>query len=246
MLPDQWFTLKSQASRLLRARNCSDAADLLEMTSFKIRAGTNHFADEFELLHLSVPIEEYVRFEEMKANPRTTSDCKEIASAISELGHYIRFIVVTPDLEDTPDMVPHPIPVITTASVERALRDAQALIQSSGPSSAVDRVHTALHGFVSLLCGKAGILTDERASLIELFKRVRTEHKEFQGLGSEEGELKRILGALSTIIDALNTIRNRASVAHPTDKLLGDAEAVLAINSARTLLHYLDAKTRQR
>jgi hypothetical protein len=37
-------------------------------------------------------------------------------------------------------------------------------------------------------------------------------------------------------------VRNQASVAHPNEELLGDAEAHLVINVGRTLLNYLDAK----
>ena len=41
---------------------------------------------------------------------------------------------------------------------------------------------------------------------------------------------------------SLNTLRNQASIAHPNDNILEEAEAILAINSGRTLLNYLDSK----
>ena len=43
-------------------------------------------------------------------------------------------------------------------------------------------------------------------------------------------------------MDALNPARNRGSVAHPNEELLDPDEAMLFINSARTVLQYLDAK----
>jgi hypothetical protein len=43
-------------------------------------------------------------------------------------------------------------------------------------------------------------------------------------------------------MDALNPIRNNASIAHPNQDLLEKEEALLVINVARTLLHYLDSK----
>jgi hypothetical protein len=49
--------------------------------------------------------------------------------------------------------------------------------------------------------------------------------------------------ALANIINVLNPVRNRASVAHPNEMLLEEAEAMLVINSVRTLLHYLNART---
>ncbi len=43
-------------------------------------------------------------------------------------------------------------------------------------------------------------------------------------------------------MDAFNPIRNHGSVAHPNKDLLKKDEAMLVINVARTILHYLDAK----
>ena len=43
-------------------------------------------------------------------------------------------------------------------------------------------------------------------------------------------------------MDALNPARNRGSVAHPNQQLLDADEAMLFINSARTVLQFLNAK----
>ena len=51
---------------------------------------------------------------------------------------------------------------------------------------------------------------------------------------------------MSSVVDTLNTLRNTASLAHPNDALLDDEEAMLAINAAQTILHYLDPKLRGR
>ena len=51
-----------------------------------------------------------------------------------------------------------------------------------------------------------------------------------------------LLRTLSSALDALNPLRNRASVAHPNDELLELPEAMLVINVARTLLHYFDTR----
>lgn len=48
--------------------------------------------------------------------------------------------------------------------------------------------------------------------------------------------------SFASAVDALNPIRNNASVAHPNAALLAEPEAMLVINSVRTLLHYLDSK----
>ena len=44
------------------------------------------------------------------------------------------------------------------------------------------------------------------------------------------------------VVDALGPARNRGSLAHPNEDLLGPEEAMLFINTMRTLLHYVSAK----
>lgn len=51
-----------------------------------------------------------------------------------------------------------------------------------------------------------------------------------------------MLMGLATAIDSLTTIRNRGSLVHPNENRLSEPEATLAVNAARTLLHYLDQK----
>lgn len=141
-----------------------------------------------------------------------------------------------------PSVVPAPEPRLTAAVVERALRDAQKLLESSGAISAVDRAHTALYGYMRLLCDEASIVHSADASITQLLKLLRTNHPSM-AVRSHTAETKRVLDAMATALDAINTIRNRASVAHPNEQLLDNAEAVLALNAIRTILHYLDLKT---
>jgi hypothetical protein len=78
----------------------------------------------------------------------------------------------------------------------------------------------------------------------QLFKALRAEHPSLNDLGARSEEVTRIVGAMATILDSLNPVRNNASMAHPSDRLMSDAEAVLIINTVRTLLTYLDEKQR--
>lgn len=126
--------------------------------------------------------------------------------------------------------------------VERALADADHLLAKSGPISCIDRLHTALHGYLKDLAVRAGLAVDDQASLTQLFKLLRASHPKFLHLGSQDKDIVRVLNSLSNVVDALNTIRNHASVAHPNDNLLDEAEAMLMVNVTRTLFHYLSAK----
>ena len=238
---DEWEKVKNTARELLIMRNLDYAAELLSSVPFNLSEGTNYFGDEFKVLHAEVTMDKYVELAEFKADDKAKLAFRQIANTFSELGFYVRFIDVSVST-DGKEMVPQPIPETSTHAVERALRDSQQLLQSSGAVSAVDRVHTALHGYLREICKKAKIPVAERASLNELFKAMRTSHPAFDNIKTGDEESKRLVGALATIVDTLSTLRNQASIAHPNDHILEEAEAILAINCGRTLLNYLDAK----
>ena len=140
------------------------------------------------------------------------------------------------------DGVPPPSLRITSEVVERALADAEKLINSSGATSGVDRVHTALHGYLLQVCIDQTIQTPNDPSITQLFKLIRANHPQMNNLGPRSEDIARILNSMASVLDALNPIRNLASVAHPNARLLDDAEAHLVINVIRTILHYLDIK----
>jgi hypothetical protein len=127
--------------------------------------------------------------------------------------------------------------------VERALNDAERLITSSGAVSGIDRLHTALHGYLKKACSEAGITPpDKDPELTRLFRQLRENHPKFKARGARADDIATMHNSLASIVAVLNPIRNRASVAHPNEILLDAAEAHLVVNSVRTLLHYLEAK----
>jgi hypothetical protein len=131
---------------------------------------------------------------------------------------------------------------VTSALVERALLDAEKLMATTGATSGVDRAHTALHGYLLQVCSDAAIPVGAEPTLTQLFKAVRGQHTAFKERGTRSDDVAKLLGAMATIVDVLNPLRNKASVAHPNQQLLAEPEALLVINSVRTLLNYLDMK----
>ena len=144
-------------------------------------------------------------------------------------------------LEKSPLIDGH-TPQITSEVVLRALTDAENLIQTSGPTSAVDRVHTILHGYLIAVCDESEIAYGERDSMVALFRKLEVNHPALAELGPRHQDVEKILNSFANVLDALLPVRNQASVAHPNAGLLGEAEAKLVINVGRTLLHYLDEK----
>lgn len=133
-------------------------------------------------------------------------------------------------------------PQITSEVVLRALRDAENLIQTSGPTSAVDRVHTVLHGYLQAVCEGEGIVYKRDDSMVALFKKLRSGHPKLADLGPRGQDVEKVLKSCANILDAFLPVRNQASVAHPNQELLDEPEARLVINVGRSLLHYLDSK----
>ncbi len=131
---------------------------------------------------------------------------------------------------------------LTSELLERVLADAKLLLVSSGPSSAIDRVHTALHAYIKAACETESIPVPADAPMTSLFKALRQKHTRLRNSDPHQDTVGKALLGLASVIDAMNPARNRGSLAHPNKQLLGDADAILFINLARTTLQYLDAK----
>ncbi|MFN8452732.1 MAG: abortive infection family protein, partial [Anaerolineae bacterium] len=134
------------------------------------------------------------------------------------------------------------LPRITSDPVRMAITDAEFLLQARGAVSAVDRVHTALHGYLRLICDHADITYKQDDTLVRLLRLLRQQHPVFLSPNPRKHEMEKILNAFGTILDTLNPLRNNATLAHANPSLLSEEEAMLAINAARSILHYLDAK----
>ncbi|MFI5167749.1 MAG: abortive infection family protein [Thermoanaerobaculales bacterium] len=146
-------------------------------------------------------------------------------------------------LENTSPVAP-PTLANSSAVVALAIADAETLLASSGATSAVDRIHTALHGYLITACDTAGIAAPPEPSTTTLFRLLRENHPALQAQGPRAQDILTILRAAASILDALNPVRNKASVAHPNEELLEKDEAMLVINIAKSLLHFLNAKLR--
>lgn len=137
--------------------------------------------------------------------------------------------------------VPDRVPEDASDVVRLALNDARVLIDSGNPVGAVDRVHTAMHGYLRDLCDQSQIQYQPTDSIARLLRVLREGHPTLTAI--EAGELiSRVLTSMGTAMDAINQIRNTQSLAHPNDNLIGDPEALLVINAARTILHYTEAR----
>lgn len=244
-IPDpEWERLKSVAVSLLDRQGNSEAAELLRRHPFVVHEGTNGFGDEFYVLYMQAPLDLYVEFAEMAENSQVRWQFRKIAEAVTEITNYIRFVAVELDTTEGPEAVISPNLEITSDIVERALRDAERLIATEGATSGVDRVHTAFHGYLRAVANRVALPVSDNASITQLFRTIRRDHPNFQQPRPRQADIGRVMQSLASIVDALNPIRNLASVAHPNESLLEEPEAMLVINAVRTLLHYLNLRVR--
>jgi hypothetical protein len=237
-----WERLRRNAVRFMRDTGEQDAAELLECLAFELWSGTNSFGDEFDLLYLPANPRTYADYEKQVDEKRDLSKYRIIADTLGKLHHHVRFIAVDVDMEGTVASVPTPDLRITSEVVERALADAEALIRSNGAVSGLDRAHTAFHGYLKAVSADGGLACGNDAAMTEFFKSIRKGHPAFADTVAGGKDVERILNAMASVVDAVNTLRNRGSVAHPNEELLAEPEAMLAVNAIRTLLHYLDGK----
>ena len=237
----EWERLNQSVCKLLRARKLDKAAEILEAVPFRLFEATNGFQDEFLVLYVNAPFDLYNSLLNQYSDPNVKHAFRQIAETFTEVGPYIRFIVANLNT-NSPEVVPSPNLETTSEVVERALADAEKLIHSQGAVSGIDRVHTAFHGYLRVVAVKSKITVPDDASITQLFREIREKHPSLLENGARADDITRVIRSMTTILDALNPLRNRASVAHPNDNLLAEPEAMLVVNTIRTLLHYLNAK----
>lgn len=138
--------------------------------------------------------------------------------------------------------VPNPEPKHSSEFVARVLAEVEHAIRDSRVTSGVDRVHSALHGYLRDICEDAEIEYEEKDQIQTLFKKLINEHNAFSDMGPRPQDAMLINSSLCAIMNVADPLRNRASFAHPTKNLLEVPEALLIINAARTILHYVDGK----
>lgn len=143
---------------------------------------------------------------------------------------------------ETGSIIPLLNPKITSEVVWRTISDTETLLKNNDPISCIDRIHTMLHGYFIAICDTNNLIYQDNDGITKLFKIIRDNHTSFSNSNQSNKEINRVLQAFSSILDSLNTIRNRLSIAHPNKSLLGQDEAILVINIAKTIMFYLDAK----
>lgn len=240
-----WARNRTRRLKILAARNQTAAITLLEQLPWRVHQGENDFNDPFEVLYAHLDTDRYIDACELAEDAAVRAAARTLAQTYGEVGlGYIRFVGfgLTED-EEAPEALP-PAPTVTSASVRRALEDAEILLSQGRPSSALDRAHTALHAYLAEHARHLGIDVGAGATHLAapaLYKRIRKTHPAFLS-GPHAEHAAQVAQTLALVVDRMDTLRNNASNAHPNDEVLDAPEAQLAISAVWTLLRYLDAR----
>ena len=118
----------------------------------------------------------------------------------------------------------------------KILEDVDTFLDNNTPEKAIDRIHTAFHAYLKELCSHNNISFTELESITSLYKKTININQD----NNTPKQIKQIQHSLSNIIHNLNELRNDNSPAHPNNDLLSHTDALLVINSVRTIWSYLN------
>jgi hypothetical protein len=243
---EEWAEAKQKAIQYFREHESSIlVAPEQILDFFQLWRGANYFNTDVRLLYREVKLGTFKHFEAQHDNPVYRMTYFYVAEALRQSGLQIEFIAVSLDPADEISCVSAPNLSIRSEALNRALSDAEKLVETNGAASGVDRAHTLFHGYLQLVCEEAAITFDADAPVTTLFRLLREKHPKLQT--TEPEVLKRmteIHRGMARVIDALSPLRNESSLAHPNKLLISDAEAMLVINCIRSIMHYLNSKLR--
>ncbi|MEZ8042269.1 abortive infection family protein [Vibrio sp. 1F263] len=124
-------------------------------------------------------------------------------------------------------------------TVFKALEDAEVLLTTQGASSAYDRAHTALHGFLKQVCDNKGISYSSGDAITALLPKVNAYIKQQPDVGRND-KIFSMLRSAGAMLDTINYLRNHHSLSHANQVLLTDTDAQFAINLTRSIMSYID------
>lgn len=190
----------------------------------------------FEMLRIRVLIEELDQLREAVKQREVARSWDNIANAMRMRGRDVRYIsldIVRQRLSMRD--VESPRLFSTSRDVELALQNIDSLLENgtTPEASTVDRLHTAIHGHMLYLCATRGLMPNPSLDVKGLFSLLQSDR-------TEDRKLDLVFRGLAKVLHALCPLRNHHSLAHPSEAMLEEAEARLALNAGKTLLRYLD------
>ena len=127
-----------------------------------------------------------------------------------------------------------------SGTVKKAIDDASVFIREGRYDSAVDRVHTAFHGYLRQLLNEHGESHTVDDSLPGLFARLHAYYGSTIQPADVGERVKMILRSAGGMVTTVNELRNNNTVAHPNGNLIQKREAQLVIRLVNAIIDYVE------
>ena len=130
--------------------------------------------------------------------------------------------------------------VMRSETIQKAVGDAEVFIRDGRYDSAVDRVHTAFHGYLRTLLAEHNVAYGEADGLPALFTKLHG----YYGVSIQPQDVadrvRTILRSAGGMINAVNELRNNNTIAHPNGELIQAREARLVIRLVNAVVDYIE------
>lgn len=127
-----------------------------------------------------------------------------------------------------------------SGTIQKAVEDAEVFIREGRYDSAVDRVHTACHGYLRQVLTEHGVAYGADEGLPSLFAKLHGYYGDSIQPADVAERLKTILRSAGGMINAVNELRNNNTIAHPNGQLIQKREAQLVIRLVNAVVDYIE------
>lgn len=127
-----------------------------------------------------------------------------------------------------------------SGTVQKAVEDAEVFIREGRYDSAVDRIHTAFHGYLREVLTEHGVTYGADDGLPALFAKLHGYYGGAIQPADVADRVKSILRSAGGMINAVNELRNNNTIAHPNGQLIQKREAQLVIRLVNAVVDYIE------
>lgn len=128
-----------------------------------------------------------------------------------------------------------------TEVIAKSIADAELLMSQGKYDSALDRVHTAFHGYLRKVLENRGVSYEESDTLSQLYSKLHSDVSSMIGSASIAGLIKTAIRSSSGVVASFNDMRNRHSLSHPNDELIQKRESEFMIKLIKDITDYINS-----
>jgi HEPN domain-containing protein len=120
------------------------------------------------------------------------------------------------------------------------VEDAEVFIRDGRYDSAVDRIHTAFHGYLRAVLDEHNVDYQPTDSLTSLYNKLHTCYETIIQPADVSARVKTILRSAGGMVQSVNELRNNNTIAHPNGQLIEKREAQLVIKLVNAVMDYIE------